>query len=107
MRLLRAPEPNYDGLELEVKAPSALTGVYAPASSSWFGMIQESFTGAWQRNIQCETLTNIVAYLSHCESSRLWPSSNSRRTVNGPTRWVTRMPKRGTVIVRSFFHETL
>src|SRR4051812_30333071 len=34
-------------------------------------------------------------------------SSNSRRNVNGPNRWVTRMPQRRTVIVPSFFHETL
>lgn len=43
--------------EVEAKAMQAVR-----SSSGWWGTIRESFTGAWQRNVECETTQNILAF---------------------------------------------
>lgn len=51
------------GRDLFAKAvpPTSTTAVYSPGST-WLGVVRESFTGAWQRNITCETMTNVLAF---------------------------------------------
>ncbi len=49
------------GLSITKAAPTALQAVYGQAQS-FFGIIRESFTGAWQKNVTVESTQNILAF---------------------------------------------
>jgi len=51
---------NYDGMDWEVKDVSLSSVPVAP--SGFFGVIREAFTGAWQRNVECESPKNLLAF---------------------------------------------
>lgn len=44
------------------RAKAALGGLPIPVNPSFFGVIRESFAGAWQRNIEVENRTNLLAF---------------------------------------------
>jgi HK97 family phage portal protein len=50
--------------EWAVKAAQYLSPVrgYGSTFGSWLGTVREPFTGAWQKNVECETPQNILAF---------------------------------------------
>lgn len=51
------------GREITIaKAPPLTAPVPARGSGGWFGIVRESFPGAWQRNVECDSRDGLLAF---------------------------------------------